>query len=276
MAEVKLSAFLAGVESIAGEKPSYHLGCDGTGGQCDCIGLVIGGLRRAGGQWSGTHGSNYTARYEVAYLLPIQSGDDLNVGEVVFKAAMPGGSSYNLPSRYTNDPDQRDYYHVGIVTNNAPLEITHCTGPGIVRDVKLGKWCYRGWLNKVLHEGKVKNVAQEQTYMGTATVYAANGGAVNLRKKPNGALVDRVPVGTAVTVQLQEGGWSRIIFNGKEGWMMDQYLRWEENQDAAQNASQDAGQGTDTGSADGTISLKLTESAAQALFQALANALGKG
>lgn len=272
MAVVELSAFLAGVESIAGEKPSYHLGCDGTGGQCDCIGLVIGGLRRAGGQWSGTHGSNYAARYEVAYLLPIQGADDLNVGEVVFKAAMPGGSNYSLPSRYANDPDQRDYYHVGIVTGVAPLEITHCTGPGIVRDGKLGKWVYRGWLNKVLHEGEVKDVAQEQAYMGKATVYAANGGAVNLRKKPNGALVDRVPVGTVVVVQLQEGGWSRISYNNKEGWMMDQYLRWEADQAADQDTAQDA-DAENTGS---TISLKLTESAAQALFQALANALGKG
>lgn len=269
MAQIDLQAFLAGIESIAGEKPSYHLGCDGTGGQCDCIGLVIGGLRRAGGQWSGTHGSNYAARYEVAWLLPVQSADDLNIGEVVFKAAMPGGSCYNLPSRYANDPDQRDYYHVGIVTNTTPLEITHCTGPGIVRDSKLGKWAYRGWLNKVLHEGEVDDVAQEQVYMGKATVYADNGGTVNLRKKPDGALLDRVPVGTVVTVQLQESGWSKISYGEQEGWMMDQYLRWETQQEA------DLSIDTDNG-ADGAISLMLTESVAQALFQALANALGKG
>lgn len=264
MAKVSLSAFMSGVLEIAAEKPEYRLGGDGTGGQCDCIGLVIGGIRRSGGEWSGTHGSNWAARYAVDYLLPIDSGDDLNIGEVVFKAAMPSNSSYALPSRYAGDPDQRDYYHAGIVTSVDPVEITHCTGPGIVRDGKIGKWAYRAWLTQVLRESEEDEMAQEQVCIGKATVYSPNGGAVNLRKKPGGALVDRVPAGAAVTVHLQEGGWSRITYGSKEGWMMDQYLRW------------DAGQEVPDSSGDSTVSLDLPESAAQALFQALANTLGKG
>lgn len=144
-----LEAFIAQVEAIAQASPVYRLGGDGSDGTCDCIGLVIGAIRQAGGAWMGTHGSNYAARYEMRELLPVTDAGELCLGDVVYKARTPGQAGYALPERYKNDPDQRDYYHVGVVTATSPLEITHCTGPGIVRDTKLGKWVYRGRLKKV-------------------------------------------------------------------------------------------------------------------------------
>lgn len=216
---INLSNFLAAADQIAAEKPSYQLGHDGSDGKCDCVGLIIGAIRRSGGAWDGIHGSNYAARNEMEYLLPVTDADDLIVGEVVYKASMPGQTNYNLPSRYKQDPDQRDYYHIGIVRSVAPLRIVHCTGPGIVTDTKLGKWTHRGWLRKVSREGEIP-----MEDVKTAVVKADSGSTVNLRSKPDGALVDRIPVGTTVTVIAQQDGWVRVSDGATSGWMMERYL----------------------------------------------------
>ena len=60
---VTLEAFLSGVAKIKSEAPTYREGGDGSDGPRDCIELVIGAIRRAGGGWAGTHGSNYAARF---------------------------------------------------------------------------------------------------------------------------------------------------------------------------------------------------------------------
>ena len=46
--------FLREVEAIQDERPQYKLGHDGSDGYCDCIGLVIGAMRRNGLEWDGT------------------------------------------------------------------------------------------------------------------------------------------------------------------------------------------------------------------------------
>lgn len=83
---VNVKKFLTEVEAIASEEPAYKLGHYGQDGLCDCIGLIIGAIRRAGGEWRGTHGSNYAARKEVVALHPIYGSGELQPGEVVFKA----------------------------------------------------------------------------------------------------------------------------------------------------------------------------------------------
>lgn len=215
---ISLDAFLRQLDAIAAQAPTYRLGGDGSDGTCDCIGLIIGAIRRAGGSWDGIHGSNYAARYAVQSLAPVTSANDLSVGETVFKAASPGQSSYSLPSRYASHPDQQDYYHVGVVRSVSPLKIVHCTGPGIMTDTKLGKWRYHGWLNLISPEG--------ETTMSTttATVRAAEGSTVNLRTAPNGPLAARIPVGAAVTVHEQSEGWSRITYGDHSGWMKSEFL----------------------------------------------------
>lgn len=220
---VTYDAFLKGVDQIAEAKPEYQLGHDGSDGKCDCIGLVIGAIRRIGGNWDGIHGSNYAARNEMDYLLPMTEAEDLIVGEVVYKSAMPGQSNYNLPSRYAKDPDRRDYYHVGVVRSVDPLRIVHCTGPGIVTDTQLGKWNYRGWLRKVGREGERITMENAES----AVVEAENGRTVNLRSKPDGDLVDRIPVGSTVTVIAQQDGWARVSYGNTSGWMMERFLRME-------------------------------------------------
>lgn len=217
-----LEAFIAQVEAIAQASPVYRLGGDGSDGTCDCIGLVIGAIRQAGGAWMGTHGSNYAARYEMRELLPVTDAGELCLGDVVYKARTPGQAGYALPERYKNDPDQRDYYHVGVVTATSPLEITHCTGPGIVRDTKLGKWTYRGRLEKVDYDGTevVETMAQE------AKVTAASGSTVKMRSKPSTSdgLYWEVPVGAEVQVAEITGGWAKVRYGDRTGYMMVAFL----------------------------------------------------
>lgn len=144
---VTLSAFLTAVDAIAAERPAYRLGGKAEDGTCDCIGLIIGALNRCGVKWPGIHGSNWAARNAMAWLLPVASAEDLAVGEIVYKARQPGDTAYSLPSRYDQDPDRRDYYHVGVVRSVSPLRIIHCTSPGGVKtDTRLGRWAWAGAL----------------------------------------------------------------------------------------------------------------------------------
>ena len=218
MSRILLETFLQNLDAIAAAKPAYRLGGDGSDGTCDCIGLIIGGIRRSGGAWNGIHGSNWAARNAVENLEPITGISDLTIGEAVFKAASPGESSHQLPSRYASHPDQRDYYHVGVVRSVAPLRIQHCTGPGIITDSKLGKWRFHGWLKTISSQGGTPMPT------ATATVHAPSGSTVNLRTSPEGPLCQRIPVGSTVTVHQQQDGWSCITWGEYTGWMKDTYL----------------------------------------------------
>ena len=100
----------------------------------------------------------------------VTGAEGLRRGEAVFKARKPKEAKYALPKRYQSGADKRDYYHVGVVVSASPLEIVHCTGPGIVRDHALGKWRYAGWLRRVTGE------AGEQAPMVCQAVVATPNG----------------------------------------------------------------------------------------------------
>ena len=218
-----LELFLEKVEEIAATDLVYQEGKDGSNGACDCIGLIIGAIRRAGGSWTRTHGSNYAARYEMRELLPVTDAGELCLGDVVYKARTPGQAGYDLPDKYSTDPDKRDYYHVGVVTATSPLEITHCTSPGIVRDTKLGKWTYRGRLEKVNYDGTSQEVG---TMVQAATVVADSGSKVKMRSKPSASdgLYWEVPVGAKVQVAEIAGGWAKVRYGDRTGYMMAAFL----------------------------------------------------
>ena len=115
----------------------------------DCIGLIMGAIRAAGGSWPGLHGSNYAARNETASLSDISSVSALKPGELVYKVRSPGGSGYALPDRYKSGSDLRDYYHVGVVLSVSPLRIRHMSTPGMLIDTKLGNWRRHGWCKRI-------------------------------------------------------------------------------------------------------------------------------
>ena len=258
--------FLEKVQEIAASKPSYELGHDGSDGTCDCIGLIIGAIRRAGGAWNGIHGSNYAARYEMRELLPVTDAGELCLGDVVYKARTPGQAGYALPERYKNDPDQRDYYHVGVVTAVEPLEITHCTGPGIVRDTKLSKWTYRGRLEKVDYDGTSQEVG---TMVQTATVVADSGDDVKMRSTPSqtDGLYWKVPVGDKVQVAYVEGEWAKVRHQGRTGYMMVEYLEMDAQEPTASGSSSES---------TGGELITVQRAALQAVYDALGSILQGG
>lgn len=260
-----LEAFIAQVEAIAQASPVYRPGGDGSDGTCDCIGLVIGAIRRAGGSWTGIRGSNYAARYEMRELLPVMDAGELNLGEVVYKARMPGQTGYDLPERYGADPDNRDYYHIGVVTAVEPLEITHCTGPGIVRDTKLGKWTYRGRLKKVDYDG----TEGMDTMVQTATVVADSGYDVKMRSTPSktDGLYYKVPVGATVQVASVDGEWAKVRYQDRTGYMMVEYLEMDVQESPTSGSS--------SGSTGGKL-ITIQRAALQAVYDALGSLLQGG
>ncbi len=254
--------FLQKVEEIQNERPRYEQGHDGSDGYCDCIGLVIGAMRRNGLEWTGIHGTNWTARNAINGLMRVYDPIDLNIGDLVFKAKAPGADGYALPSRYDDDPDPLDYYHVGVVMSVDPLRITHCTTTGIfstnsvIDDDKLGKWTYKGQLayidygdlyfvqgynGQTLQELVESSITQTRPVQ-TATVYAQNGKPVNLRKKPDkgGDLVDRINVGEVVKVNSFNDEWAQVTHGKRTGYMMTQFLAFTEGAESPVQPTQDA------------------------------------
>ncbi|MBQ8537189.1 MAG: SH3 domain-containing protein [Clostridia bacterium] len=254
---VKLKEFLEQVAAIAAQNPRYELGGDGAGGVCDCIGLIIGAIRQAGGEWGGTHGSNYAARYCMKEMKKHLAAEELELGWAVYKAKAPSESGYNLPKTYEGHDDQLDYYHVGIVTGVEPLVITHCTKndgiDGIATDSRQGKWIYGGPLTLVDYEG-------EAVSMATAIVRASSGSTVKMRAKAStqSGLYWNVPVGAQVVLLAQGNQWSQITWNGRKGFMQSRFLELE-------------GEGA-TGDEEALVTLTMEKTTAAALAAALRNA----
>lgn len=236
---ITLGDFLKQIEAICAAKPDYRTGGSGTDGTCDCIGLIIGGVRRAGGCWKGIHGSNYAARFQMASLKKLKMSE-LFIGEVVYKAKSPEDSSYSLPDRYkpggaSSNGDVLDYYHVGVVTRVSPLEITHCStavnGNSIHRDTSLGKWKYGGWLKGINYE-KTDSAEKEQEQMEEGIMQElrcgamVTGGRLSLRQAPTTTAVRLawIPNGTRLEVTGQTDDWCAVSYDGIAGYAMRRFL----------------------------------------------------
>lgn len=225
---ITVEKFLQCVQENAARITHYEKGGDGSGGGCDCIGLIIGALRLAGVRWDGTHGSNWAARNALQEPWPyrISTERELCPGMVVFKAYEPGEKNYNLPDAYKGGDDPLDYYHVGVVTGTNPLRITHCTSggaDGIKVDTALGNWEFYGRQKQVNYTGK-EDAMEIKCH---AMVEAANGYPVKLRAYPStdGAILAQVPVNTVVGVLAETNEkWWLIEYVNHTGYMMREFL----------------------------------------------------
>lgn len=222
---IPLEQFLACVQENADRIHAYELGHDGSDGKSDCIGLIIGALALCGVNWPGVHGSNWAARNAMATFGYIEGETQCFPGMIIYKAREPGEAGYNLPGSYKNSPDQRDYYHVGVVTSTAPLVITHCTSVegGIKQDNTLGKWRWGGKLKYVDY-----HTEEEPMEPYKATVCAENGYPVKMRKLPStqSSIILQVPIGATVEVTGEvDDTWAAINYQGKDGYMMRKFLR---------------------------------------------------
>ena len=225
--------FVANVKRIADQKPVYREGGDGSDGTCDCIGLIMGAL----GVEFEMHSTNWFARYQTFGLEAISHDRyEPEVGDILYKARNPGNPKYDLHDRYATGRyatgDLTDYYHVGVVTNIAPLEITHCTSTGnangIAYDGAADTWTHVGILQEVDYD---EPKAEDGTHAAhdLAVVYSENGDPVRLRSKPTTDgeynTVAKVPPGAPVEILEQAGEWATVRWNGQRGYMMCKYLR---------------------------------------------------
>ena len=226
---ITVEKFLSCIRRNINRVNEYRLGMDGTGGQCDCIGLIIGAFRLAGEKWTWTHGSNYSARNRTRNLRRVNNSRELRLGELVYKAREPGDSGYDLPEKYKSGTDLRDYYHVGVVTSIDPFTIEHCTSiqGGIKRDTTLGRWNYAGEFDKVDYTISADvSVNLEENNMSTElpTLFRAEIiDTLNLRSGPSKSygLVYKLPRGGIVDVLEQfDDNWWKVHFEGQIGYAM--------------------------------------------------------
>lgn len=246
--------FLDMVAKIKSLNPAYKQPGDGSNGVCDCIGLVIGAIRRMGLKWTGIHGSNYAARYQTVNLKYIERESELSVGDLVYKAAEEDGTmrkpcnngttkhKWDLPKRYWHgnqyfNGDLKDYYHVGIVTSVNPLRITHMTSPKMKVDTSLGTWNYYGKARPIVNaatsgtvpvDDKTPKEPEHTPSIGSeAIVVSSNGGPVKMRQYPSKTCATwvKLKVGTKVEIVSPGETWSCISAAGHKQWyMMSEFL----------------------------------------------------
>lgn len=229
---IQSTDFVRQVKAIAATNPTYRTGGRGVDGTCDCVGLIMGAMYRLGTSKYPMHSTNYFARYETDEKQPLAGEWQLQTGMIVYKDREDDSqlnARYKPGGRYyTGDP--LDYYHVGVVTQSDPLEITECTEGGGVNGIDYDRsikgWTHCGWV-----KGVTRSYEEGESDMATykAWVYAPSGTTVNLRERPNssGKLLDRVPIGTSVTVNESAQGWAQVTVNGKTGYMMAQFLQYD-------------------------------------------------
>jgi len=150
--------------------------------------------------------------------------------------------SASTPGKFRND-GIGDISHMGVKTGrgDGAIHSSHsrgcvCTSKFQDRTIPNGGWNRVGLLNVfsygktvdwVLEHGGRNDQKMSEGVIALADhryVVGPNNETVNLRKKPNGALIERIKTGEVAEV-LEEGPiWSRIDVGGRIGWMMTQYL----------------------------------------------------
>lgn len=221
--------FVEAVQRIAASQPTYRTGGDGSDGTCDCIGLIMGALDKE----FDMHSSNYFARCQMKTLDNLLDESQLHAGAVVYKSRRDTSqlhARYQPGGRYYNG-DLLDYYHVGVVTQVDPLQITHCTSSeninGIARDTSIGKWSHVGDLLDV----DLADEAEDEQMATIMRVIAQTGETVNVRQRPdsNSPRVGKVNVGQTVNVLEQADGWAKVESGSVRGYMMTEFLQAEKS-----------------------------------------------
>lgn len=234
--------FAREVEALALTVTGYQNGKSGQNGLCDCVGLIMGAMTRLGHGSYPMHSTNYFARYQMDSLRVPSGAERLSVGQIVYKARSDQSDlndRYKAGGRYYTG-DLLDYYHVGVVTDTDPVEITHCTQDGsisgIKRDNSAKNWTHVGELRGVSYA--VIAQEEENTMSKTAYVTATNGLPVRMRKAPgtDSDTIAKLPIGTVVEVvevgNADGEAWATIIDpDGRRGYMMEKFLLYLEHAD---------------------------------------------
>ena len=241
---VLIQKFLEMIAKIKSLNPAYKQPGDGSNGFCDCIGLIIGAIRRMGLTWKGIHGSNYAARYQIDGLEKITSLSQLKLGDVMLKAYEKGHSKWKLPERYWKGKtyytgDLKDYYHAGAITCMNPITITHMTSPRMktlvirsMNDLVKYNWLYHGKAKPIVNAASDKSTTVIVTPSTTpstgsqAVVVADSGSTVNMRAgaNMNKRILKKIPLGEKVEILTPGETWAHVKYGNLTGYVMAKFL----------------------------------------------------
>ena len=144
------------------------------------------------------------------------------------------------PAKYRGD-GIGNANHIGIVIHRheGAIHSSHRRG-GVAysefydKTVRNGGWNRIGLYNKfdygksinwILEHGGDHSPDEEKEVVRLhGKVTAPDGSTVNLRKKKDGALLERIPIGTEVTVIDYGAEWCKVIAGGLTGWMMTKFI----------------------------------------------------
>lgn len=224
---------LAEFQTMNKEHWSYRWGA-AEYGCVDCSGAFVYAYKQYGR--SIYHGSNTIAREYVLQIMPIS---EAKPGMAAFKARNPAANGYDLPDKFEYHPDQLDYYHIGLIDDDPRYVLNaQSTSTGFQRSPISQNWTHCAYLKGVDYGDIPKE--EDKPMQEKATVTATSGSTVNMRVSPSTSakLVERVPVGSQVTILEDRGQWCKIAYGSKEGWMLSNYLDYDGSPDDTNNESE--------------------------------------
>jgi len=219
---IPVADMIAAFEQMYREHWPYEWGA-ARKGCVDCSGAFVYAYKQFG--QSIAHGSNNIARNYVRSLLSIEHAEP---GMAAFKVRTPGQAGYDLPARYADSSDKRDFYHIGLVDSSGRYVLNaKSVKSGFSRD-PIEKWACVGRL-KAVEYGSVIPM-EKQTMIVTCTP----GEKVRLRAVPStsGSTLTQIPNGTTVLAGDADDGWRPVQYGSKQGYMMDRFLKPLDTPDA--------------------------------------------
>lgn len=113
--------------------------------------------------------------------------------------------------------------HTGIGLGDGTCVHAAGTRQGVIHQ-SMAEYPWTHWASPWSDDQQTKKEEGPMIYQ--ATVSAQNGYTVRMRSGlgTTYSIITKVPIGSKVDVLGEEGEWKRIRYNGKEGYMMSQYL----------------------------------------------------
>lgn len=149
-------------------------------------------------------------------------------GMAAVKWHPPDSKDYALPDKYkyghsAYNGDLNDYYHIGLVDEDPRFVLNAQGYKNNFERNKIDSWGFVFYLKQVDYNGG------EQMQATVVLPKGASGKTVNMRKTSNltADLVDRVPAGSVVEVVKDLGQWCQIRWQGKDGFMLSNYIEYE-------------------------------------------------
>ena len=204
-----------------------------TYAQRDCIGSIWKILERYGAKTSYV-GSNWFARHELKNMRPLTDKSQLYDGCAVLKTVLPNQSGYALPDRYRSDADPIDYNHIGIGTDDGQiLDSTRTAsgrdGPG-VSTAKIGpnSWDIIADFEDVDYAGESPQEGAD-TVIGYINLPATSNVFLRISPSTESVWLARINGGEQVEIVSTSGEWTRVKYNGKDGYVQSRFITTDSN-----------------------------------------------